>query len=139
MPKGELFINGNDAYDKWGISLMQGGLTALMTPPPAKSLPENESRLRNGKEFVKGASRKVADRDVTLQIQLTAPDETTFFTRYASFCEELRKGSLDIRTKYQNGVVYHLEYLSCTQFEQFIREYASFSLKLNEPDPANRN
>lgn len=138
MPKGELYINGKDAYDAWGIGLDDTALTALLTPPAAKSLPENSSRLRDGKTFVEGLPRKVAERDLVLPIHLTAPNEEAFFTRYASFCEELSKGKLEISTKYQPSVTYRCEYLSCSQFTQFMRGIAWFSLKLNEPDPTNR-
>ena len=37
-----------------------------------------------------------------------------------------------------SNVWYRCIYLSCTQFSQFIREMAKFSLKLNEPDPSDR-
>lgn len=139
MPKGELYINGQDAYDIWGVSLDDTALTALMTPPPAKELPSNSSRLLNGKTFVSNIPRKTADRDLVLPIHLTAKDEQSFFEQYASFCEELSKGILNIRTKYQPAVTYHCEYLSCSQFTQFMRGIAWFSLKLNEPNPANRS
>ena len=49
--KGELFINGKDAYLEWGIGLENGALLTLMTPPPNKDLIENKSRLEHGKEW----------------------------------------------------------------------------------------
>ncbi len=139
MPKKELFINDKDAFDEWGISMDMTSLSALMTPPPSKELPENNSRRSNGKKFVSGMPRKVADRDLTLTINLSAPDESEFFARYLSFCEELKGGALNIRTKYQPKTTYRCEYLSCNQFTQFMRGIASFSLRLNEPDPTNRS
>ena len=137
MPKGQIYINGIDAYEEWGISMDTQSLSALMTPPPNKTLPENKSRLRNGKEVAKVA-RKVDERDVTLTINLTAPTEEEFIDRYARFCEVLAEGVLRINTQYQPGVYYNFEYQSCNQFTQFMRGIASFSLKLNEPDPTNR-
>lgn len=138
MPKGQIYINGLDAYEEWGISMDTTSLSSLMTPAPNKTLPENKSRLRNGKDFV-NIPRKVDERDVTLTINLTAPTEDEFISRYASFCEVLAGGTLRINTRYQPGVYYNFEYLSCNQFTQFMRGIASFSLKLNEPDPTNRS
>lgn len=135
---GELFINGKDAYTEWGISMDLSSLSALMTPAPNKELVENKSRLEHGKRVVTSNSKK-DERDLTLTINLTARNETQFFERYASFCEELGTGVLNIRTKYQPSVVYKTIYLSCNQFTQFVRQIASFSLKLNEPNPNDRS
>ena len=135
---GELFINSKDAYSTWGISLDNTSLSSLMTPPPNKDFIENKSRLSHGKKVIT-TNPKMDERNVTLQIHLTARDETDFFNKYESFCEELSKGVLNIRTKYQPNVMYRMIYLSCSQFSQFMRGIAKFALKLNEPDPSNRN
>ena len=139
MPRGELFINNKDAYATWGISMDSSALSALMTPPPQKDLIENKSRLQHGKRVVT-ANPKMDERTLTLSINLSAPDEDTFFSRYGSFCNELATGVLEIRTKYQPAVVYRTVYLSCTQFTQLMRGIAKFSLKVCEynPSPENR-
>lgn len=134
MPKGQLFINGKDAYEEWGVSLSDTALSALMTPPPNKSLPENKSRALNGKSFVE-IPRKIDERNVVLIINLTANNEQEFFRRYNSFCNELAKGKLEINTSFNPDKTYYMEYLSCSQFTQFMRGIANFSLKLNEPNP----
>ena len=103
-----------------------------------KELIENKSRLEHGKRVVTSNPKK-DERDLTLTINLTARNETQFFERYASFCEELGTGVLNISTKYQPNVVYKTIYLSCNQFTQFVRQIASFSLKLNEPNPDDRS
>lgn len=135
---GELFINEKDAYTTWGISMDNTSLSALMTPAPIKELIESNSRLQNGKQ-VTLANIRVADRSLTLQINLTANSEDEFFSRYSSFCEELETGVLNIRTKYQPNVVYRTIYVSCSQFSQFMRGIGKFSIKLNEPNPKDRN
>ena len=135
--KGELFINSKDAYTTWGISMDTSSLSALMTPPPAKELVENKSRLEHGKR-VMTSSPKVDERNVTLSINLTAKNEQQFFERYLSFCSELETGVLHISTSYQPNVVYKMIYLSCSQFTQFMKGIAKFSLKLNEPNPKDR-
>ena len=139
MPKGELFINNRDAYNVWGISMDSSSLSALMTPSPNKEFIENKSRLENGKRIIT-TSPKIDERNIILTFNLTAKDETEFFERYNSFCQELATGILNIRTKYQTDIVYRTIYLSCNQFTQFMRGIAKFSLKLVEynPSPENR-
>ena len=134
----ELFINGKDAYTEWGISMDASSLSALMTPAPNKELIENKSRLEHGKRVITSNPKK-DERDLTLTINLTARNEVQFFDRYASFCEELETGVLNISTCYQPGIVYKTIYLSCSQFTQFVRGIANFSLKLNEPNPKDRS
>lgn len=134
---GELFINGKDAYMEWGISMDDTALSALMTPAPNKEFVENKSRLEHGKRVV-AANPKKDERNLTLQINLTAPDKDAFFAKYDSFCSELATGVLEIRTKYQTNILYRTVYLSCQQFSQFMQGIGKFVLKLNEPNPADR-
>ena len=117
MPQEELFINGKDAYTTWGISMDDTALSALMTPAPNKEFIENKSRMEHGKRVI------TADP----------------FARYDSFCNELDKGILEIKTKYQPNIVYRTIYISCNQFSQFMQGIGKFVLKLNEPNPNNRN
>lgn len=136
--EGQLFINNKDAYTTWGISMDTSSLSAMMTPAPNKEFIENSSRLEHGKRVIP-SNPKVDSRDVTLTVNLTAKNEQQFFDRYSSFCSELETGVLNIKTSFQPNVVYKMIYLSCSQFTQFMRGIASFSLKLNEPNPKDRN
>ncbi|MES5135658.1 hypothetical protein ABVC71_08170 [Prevotella amnii] len=137
MLKGQLRINGKDAYTEWGISMDETSLSALMTPPPVKPYITNEDRMKHGKEYLY-SSVNVDSRDVTLQLNLTATSEEQFFVRYASFCEVLAQGKIDIETSFQKGVVYHCLYQSCSQFSQFMRGIGKFILKIIETNPSNR-
>lgn len=136
--KDVLYINGRDAYTTWGITMDTQSLSALMTPPALKERVESQSRLADGSRLV-GAAPRLAARQLTLTLNLTARTEEQFFARYASFCRELATGRLTIRTTYQRGVTYRTAYVSCTQFTQFMRGMAKFSLKLTEPDPTDRD
>ena len=139
MPAGELYINNKDAYKTWGISLEDGtSLSALMTPVPNKAYIQNKSRLEHGKRVIVNNPKK-DERIVTLPIKLVARDESDFFTKYGSFCDELALGTLVIRTKYQPTVYYKCVYISCTQFSQFMRGIAKYTLRLEEPDPNDRS
>ena len=139
MPKGELYINGYDAYEQWGVSLSDTALSALMTPAPQKKFISNKSRLKDGKSIVVN-NPKVDERSVSIVIHLIARSEVEFFSNYEKFCNEvLAKGYLTIETKFQQGVIYKMEYESCSQFSQFMRGIAKFPLKMTEPNPNNRS
>lgn len=151
MPKGQLTINKKDAYTEWGLSMDSSALSALMTPAPIKSLIENDSRLEHGKEMLTSYTKtdsegaktevsmvKVDARDVTITFNITAKNEAEFLQRYYSFCSELEKGTLDISTSFLPDVVFHMIYVSCTQFSEFVLGIGKFSLKLIEPNPKNR-
>ncbi|WP_289059947.1 hypothetical protein [uncultured Bacteroides sp.] len=136
--KEKLIINGENADEKWGISLGESSLSELMTPPANKAFIENESRLQHGKQILV-ANPKVEARNLTLQLNLTAATKSAFFDKYNLFCKEvLATGVLNIETGYQEGVVYKMIYVSCSQFSQFMQGIAKFSLKLIEPDPSDR-
>lgn len=134
---GQLKINGKDAYTTWGLSMDDTSLSALMTPPSVKPYIENNNRIEHGKRVLT-TSVFMESRDITLQLNITAKNEQQFFERYASFCDELSKGVLDIETSFQQGLVYHCVYQSCTQFSEFMRGIGKFVLKLTEPNPNKR-
>lgn len=138
MLKGQLKINGKDAYLTWGVTMDDTSLSALMTPPSVKAYIENNDRTEHGKRVIIDNVR-VDSRDITLQLNLTARSEEEFFSRYSSFCDELSKGILDIETSYQKGIVYHCIYQSCSQFSQFMRGIGKFTLKIIEFNPKNRS
>lgn len=137
MPIGETYINGQDAYTTWGISLDKSALSALMTPAPMKDMIENKSALENGKRVIR-SGRKFDERTLTLGFNIIANSEEEFLNQYVRFCNDvLSKGGIDISTKYQPNITYHLDYVSCTQFGEY-RTMAKFSLRVIEPNPTNR-
>lgn len=138
MLKGQLLINGKDAYTTWGIFMDETALSTLMTPAPNKEFISNKYRSKDGKRVIKHNPR-LDERDITLAFNMTAKDKETFLSNYATFCEEvLAKGEMTLHTSFLPNVWYRCVYLSCTQFSEFIQEMAKFSLKLNEPDPSDR-
>lgn len=138
MPRGHLYINDKDAYIEWGVFLDETALSTLMTPLALKEFPVNKYRTRNGSRIMTNNPR-IDSRDITLALNMTANNKETFLSNYAKFCDEvLAKGRLTIRTKFLPNVYYRFVYISCTQFSQFFRQMAKFSLKLTEPDPTNR-
>ena len=136
--KGELYINGLDAWTTWGISLDSSGLSALMTPAPVKDFVSNESRLEDGTQYIVTHPR-LKERELILRLNLHAPTATLFYARYAAFCKDvLTTGTVNISTQYLTGVVFRCVYQSCTQYTQYRGKVARFALKLMEPDPTDR-
>ena len=138
MPKGQLFINGMDAFEEWGVSLDSKGLSALMTPPGMKDNLKVSSRLENGVRAVQSAP-KIKERTLTFILNIIGKNETEFLSRYNSFCSNvLMDGEFTLRTSFQPGVIYHLEYNDCSQFSEFVLGIGKFTLKCTENDPTNR-
>lgn len=136
---GDVTINNIDAFDRYGINLEDGALSVLMTPSPMKEFIESRSRLKHGKTVI-AKSPKYDSREIALPFHLIAKNKTDFFAKYKLFCDEvLSKGKFELKTRFEPDVTYRLVYISCTQFRQFIREMAVFSLKVSEPDPTNRS
>lgn len=136
--EGDLTINGVDTYTTYGISFEDGAISVLLTPPSLKSFIENESRLENGKALI--VNSPVYDsRDMSLPFHLVAATSDEFLTKYAAFCELLKTGELNIWTKYIPGSTFRCVYQSCSQFAQYRLGIAKFTLKVTEPNPANRS
>lgn len=133
-------INGKDAKKTWGIVFDSSSVSALMTPGAMKDYIENSSRAEHGKRVITNTTlAKVDTRSVTLTFSLHANSEDAFFTKYASFCDEIQKtGELKIVLSVQPTVAYKLLYKSCTQFTQYNNRLANFSLKCEEPNPKDR-
>lgn len=139
MPKGQLYINGKDAYLTWGVIMDDTALSTLMTPAPNKEFISNKYRSKDGKRIIKHNPR-LDERDITVGFSMGAKTKEAFLANYAKFCEDvLANGEMTINTSFQPSIYYRCVYVSCTQFSQFMRELAKFSLKLNEPDPSDRS
>lgn len=143
MRSGELKINISgtgsapytDAYDTYGVWLES--VSPFRQFAPLKERTENKSPLRNGKE-VDPTPPMVDERDITLTMCIEASSESQFETRLGNFETLLRSGLLDIRIPTHNSKVYRVNYISCTQFTEFNGRLGKFILKLNEPNPADR-
>lgn len=136
--KGELYFNKVDAYTKYGVSMLSGTLTALLTPPAAKGMVTNQSRLEDGTRYTVPDGIRLAERDVTLNFSIKGKDENEFAARYAAFIALLTAGTLTVSTSYESGKYYRLLYQQCTTFGQVGMTYAKISVKFKEPNPNNR-
>lgn len=137
----EITINSYNARTKWGIIANTKLMAALLAPPSTKDPIQSESRLEHGtRTIMPQGSVKLAKRDITLEVGITASSITEFYTRYKSFIEELTSGWLKIASpKFLPGVIFNCRYVSCTQFTNYNGRIAKFILKLEEPNPSNRS
>ena len=154
MPQGEVYFRQDatkqwvDVWLRYGISFSDVSLSRLMTPAPNKAAVENKSRLQHGKRVARNAGYVRKDeRDVSLEMHLSAPDRATFWRRYQAFCHEfLDNGFFDIKHRdityveddEEKAMVFRMTYVSCDEFSEFQQQLAKFTLSLNEPDPTNR-
>lgn len=128
--------NAYDAYTEWGVSLSDGSISALLTPPQLKEFPNNESRLEDGTRY-NVISPKFAQRDVTLEIHMVSNSLLQMLQKYASFCAMLKNGEFALHTALIPDMTFRFIYQSCSQFSQ-LGGIAKYTLKLIEPDPTNR-
>lgn len=134
-----LWINGIDAFERWGLSLDQDALSVLMQPSDLKEYVSNSSRLIDGVQVVPIAPR-VSDRTITIMMNLTAQDSIDFMAKYMAFQEAvLYKGSFSLRTKHEPNVEYKLLYQASSSFNQALLSIGKIGLKLIEPNPKDRS
>ena len=132
-----IYINGKNAKTEWGILTTGNTLSSLLAPVSLKERVSNESRLEHGRH-TDNSNPKVAARELNLEIQMIADNEAQFYARHEAFCAELEKGRIDMYLSDRPTVVYHFDYTSCTQYTQFRRSMATFSLKVTETNPKDR-
>ena len=136
--KKQVYINGQDAYTTWGITLAHGAVDALMTPPPSKDVVTGAYRREHGTRWV-DANHYMDERDLTIEMHIHGDSYDDLHTKYLAFCEDVLQGvAVAIVTKWQPAVCYRLRYISCTSFSH-VQGLAKFALKLNEPDPSDRD
>lgn len=147
MKNVKAYINGatEDTETKWGIILTETSVTNLMAFPPLKSYITNESALSHGKQVLTdgGNLPKIDARDVQVVFGLHAKSLARFIMQYRSFCGEMKKGSFTLTLHVWEGDTFYKEtfnllYLSCGQYSEYNGRLGKFTLKLNEPNPANR-
>lgn len=136
--KGDLLINNWDAFLVWGVNMGDGFIESLYTPLPMKDVIENKSRLQNGKKVII-ENRKVDERDLTLTFTLKGDSPSDYTVKYSSFLNEITKGEFTIKVPALGEDVYHLYYIRSASFGfNTARTFSKISVKLNEPNPGNR-
>lgn len=137
--KGELIINGKDAWTQWGVNMGEGFIDTLDAPLPMKEYIENESRLEDGKRVLTSNVKKDS-REITLSFTITGTSESDYRAKKKAFETELYKGSLTISVPKISGDVYHLIYTgkNVSYGLSLDRCFGNFSAKFEEPNPSDR-
>ena len=137
--KGELLINGKDAWTTWGVCMREGFLDSIDAPAPMKDYIENESRLEHGKRVITD-NAKLDSRELTLAFTITGTTESDYRTKKKAFLTELGKGVVAIKVPALGSEVYNLVYLgkNISYGLSLNRCFGKFSAKFEEPNPTNR-
>lgn len=134
--KGKAYINGADMWETWGAALGKGAYEALLTPSPAKELISNKSRLEHGKRVIT-TNMRVDERDLTISVFVCGTDKMDFLLKYKAFVDQLSSGLIELKVS-DLRTTYRLLYLSCSSYGDYGGNKAKLVLKLNEPNPKNR-
>ena len=137
--KGDLFINGKDAWETWGVNMGDGFLDAIDGFLPMKEFIENDSRKQHGKRVLY-VEPKVASRDLTLHFTIKGEDESDFRAKRKAFESQLYKGKLEVVVPALGGDIYKLTYLgkSVSYAMNITRTFCTISAKFEEPNPMDR-
>ena len=138
--KGELYINGNDAWTTWGVNMGDGFLDSIDAPLPMKDYIENSSRTEHGKRVITD-NAKVDSREITLSFTITGSSPSDYQSKKKSFYLELQKGKFEVRVPVLGGEIYKLIYLgkSISYGLSLSRTFGNLSAKFEEPNPTDRN
>lgn len=139
--KGELYINGNDAWETWGVNMGEGFLDAIDSFVPMKDYIENESRLEHGKKvIISDKLNKVASRDLTLHFTIKGENESDFRAKRRAFETEMQKVSVKINVPAIGAEIYKLLYLgkSVSFAMNRARTFCTVASKFEEPNPMDR-
>ena len=139
--KGELYINGKDAWETWGVNMGEGFLDAIGGFAPMKEYIENDSRMEHGKRvIISDKLNKVASRDLTLHFTIKGEDEGDFRAKRTAFEAELIKGGARITVPVLGAQIYKLIYLgkNVSYAMNRARTFCTISAKFEEPNPMDR-
>lgn len=134
--KGDLFINGKDAFNIWGVNMGDNFLNVLLTPPPVKEYCENKSRLENGKRVILD-NNKDDERDISLTFTIQGEGEKDYMAKYKAFMMEMSSGLVDINVPELGSEVYRVYYKNATTYAMSLdRTFSKITMKVCEPNPS---
>ena len=126
-----------DAYDAFGMSLEDTGISRILAPAPNKEPVTNKNVVAQGAAVVAGVGLK-QDRTISVPFHIVAVSKSDFISKFAALCNVLDGGSIDIKLGWAPSVIYHFVYIDCPQYTQYDGTMALFSLQLYEPNPQSR-
>lgn len=129
----DVYLNGRLSFRTFGVSFPPEAINAICAPLTNKAYIENESREEHGSRIIIH-NPKIAKREITIEMHLSAQTESEFETRYENLKMLFETGELRITYK---GITYKFIFQSCSQFSR-VGNIAKFVLKLVEPNPKDR-
>ena len=138
--KGDLIINGVDAYVQWGVCMGDNFIDNIEAALSLKDYISNESRIEHGKRVITDKKLiKIASRDITLQFHIMGGTAEEYRTNKKAFEQDvLYGGAVDIQIPSRGSEVYHLLYTGKqVTFAQTLSE-CKLAAKFEEPNPMNR-
>ena len=137
---GNWKINGIDITDTYGVLLRKGANDAFMRLPDVKEYLTETCREEDG-ERVYVANTRMAARDISVNMILTAPDAQILWRRRDAFLDFLKSSVLDFELVLYNRT-YRLYYKNCSALSRISNlhngdVFVSFTVTFREPDPAN--
>ena len=136
--RGDLIINGKDAFNTWGVDMGEGFLNSLLTPPPVKDYIENKSRLENGKRVILD-NKKDDERDFNLIFTIKGSNQSDYVSKLKAFMTEVSSGSVSINVPAIGNEVYHVYYKNSISFAFSLdRTFSKIAMKVCEPNPSDR-
>ncbi len=146
--KGQAFIKYpdeddtkyRDLYETYGVTLTRGWREALLKPAAVKDYSKNDSRLEDGIRIIaKKEYAKKKEREIQLSFLLEAESETQYLANYEKFLNDIAySGMIYLKVPVMNKV-FKVVYTDCQKFGDFGLEKGNFTLKLTEPNPADRD
>ncbi len=136
--KGDLIINGKDAFDTWGVNMGDGFLNNLLTPSPVKDYIENKSRLEDGKRVILN-NKKDDERDFNLIFTIRGSSQSDYILKFKAFMSEMSSGLVSINVPIIGNEVYYVYYKNSISFAFSIdHTFSKIAMKVCEPNPADR-
>ena len=146
--KGQAFIKYQDEddtkyrdlYETYGVTLTRGWREALLKPAAVKDYSKNDSRLEDGIRIIaKKEYAKKKERDIQLPFILEAESETQYLANYEKFLNDIAySGMIYLKIPVMKKV-FKVVYTDCQKFGDFGLKKGNFTLKLTEPNPADRD
>lgn len=137
--KGELKINGNDAWTMYGVSMGEGFIDAIDGVNEMKQYISNECREEHGIRVI--PSTKVKEKELTLHFTIKGSSPTDFRNKKLAFINLLESGEV-LRVEIPSiGSVHKLIYLGKGQSYKMSlnKSFCAFSARFLEPNPKDRS
>lgn len=128
--KGDLYIDGKDAYTEYGVYILDGGYTELIAMPQLKTITTNDWQEEDGVE-ADLSSPVLNTRD--LQLKVAADNHSN---RYFTLIERLSDGSYHTFDVRNIGRVYTLRLVSVS-VSSYLNDFSLLTIKLADDYPLN--